>query len=201
MSTILNQLIGVGAIAMVVIFQNEIRDFFFRLGSRSNWKFYKKFQSIFFKKSLSNETALPVMNIVIACRNMSNSHTGALIVIEKENNLQEYINTGDIIDAKISTRIIENIFFKNSPLHDGAMIISNNKITAVGTILPVSKNPGIARNLGLRHRAAMGISEKTDAIVIIVSEESGNISVAMNGNFYLDLSIENLERILTIKTN
>ncbi len=202
MSTILNQLISVGAIVIVVIFQNEIRNFFSQLGSRHNWKLYKRLQRIFKAKDLSDNTpSLPVMNIVMACKNMSNTKTGALIVIERERNLQEYVNSGETVNAEIATRLIENIFFKNSPLHDGAMIISQHRITAVGAILPVSKDPSISRTLGLRHRAAMGISEQTDAIVIIVSEETGKISVAMNGRFLIDLSVEQLERTLTRNTN
>ncbi len=201
MSTILNQLISVGAIVVVVIFQNEIRNFFSQIGSRKTWKFYKKLHK-YFKKDEDHEedTSLPVMNIVMACKNMSNSRTGALIVIEKENNLQEYISTGDTVNADISTRMIESIFFKNSPLHDGAVVISNNRIKAAGTILPVSKSLGIPRNLGLRHRAAMGLSEKTDAIIVIVSEETGAISIAMNGKFYLDLDAQQIEKILSVKT-
>ena len=129
--------------------------------------------------------------------NMSKGKVGALIVIEKNFPLDDIARTGDIIDANINQRLIENIFFKNSPLHDGAMIISNKRIKAAGCILPVSHNLNIPKELGLRHRAALGISQETDALSIIVSEETGGISIAYQGEFYLRLSAEELERMLT----
>lgn len=194
---ILNQIISVGAIALVVLFQEEIRKFLLKLGSRQNWKFYKSIAKII-KGSGHKETqqVFPVMKLVLACRNMSRAKIGALIVLERENSLGEYIESGEQIKADINTRLIENIFFKNSPLHDGAMIISRNQIVSAGAILPVSKNPNIPRHLGLRHRAAMGVSEKSDALVIIVSEETGTISVAIDGVYRLNLTAEDLERIL-----
>jgi DNA integrity scanning protein DisA with diadenylate cyclase activity len=118
-------------------------------------------------------------------------------VVARENSLVDYIESGEQIKADINTRLIENIFFKNSPLHDGAMIIVDDEIVAAGAILPVSKNPNIPRHLGLRHRAAMGVSEKTDALVIIVSEETGTISMAIDGAYRLNLTAEDLERNLT----
>jgi DNA integrity scanning protein DisA with diadenylate cyclase activity len=120
-----------------------------------------------------------------------------LIVIERGAPLEDIIDTGDVIDANINQRLIENIFFKNSPLHDGAMIISNKRITAAGCILPVSHYRDIPKELGLRHRAAMGISQESDAIAVVVSEETGRISVAVKGQFHLRLSAEELESILT----
>ena len=120
-----------------------------------------------------------------------------LIVIERMTPLTEVADTGDKIDANINQRLIENIFFKNSPLHDGAMIISNKRILAAGCILPVSHSLNIPKELGLRHRAALGISQQCDAIAIVVSEETGGISVAIQGNFQLRLSAEKLESILT----
>ena len=128
---------------------------------------------------------------------MSKGKIGALIVIERGAPLEDIIDTGDVIDANINQRLIENIFFKNSPLHDGAMIISNKRITAAGCILPVSHNRDIPKELGLRHRAAMGISQESDAIAVVVSEETGRISVAVKGQFHLRLSAEELESILT----
>ena len=138
-----------------------------------------------------------IMPIVMACMSMSKQKVGALIVIEKTLPLNDIIRSGEIIDANINQRLIENIFFKNSPLHDGAMIISKKRIKAAGCILPVSHSMDIPKELGLRHRAAMGISQETDALSVIVSEETGNISVAYKGNFKLRLSAEELERILT----
>ena len=195
---ILNQVISVGAIALVVLFQNEIRKFLLKLGSRQNWRFYKNIAKIIKGNGQKEiKQSFPVMILVLACRNMSRSKTGALIVVGRENSLAEYIESGEQIKADINTRLIENIFFKNSPLHDGAMIIVDDKIVAAGAILPVSKNPDIPRHLGLRHRAAMGISEKSDALVIIVSEETGTISMAVEGAYRLNLTAEDLERNIT----
>lgn len=200
MGAILNKVISVGAIGLIVIFQNEIRRFFSRLGSKKNWRFVKRFEN--FKKYgnfKKNDKTFPVMKVVLACRDMANSKTGALIVIARKIVLEKYIETGDIIDAKINTRLIENIFFKNSPLHDGAMIIADGMIKSAGCILPVSQNPNISRDLGLRHRSALGISELTDAFVIVVSEETGHISTAMNGQFTLNITPDQLEQQISEK--
>ena len=129
--------------------------------------------------------------------NMSRGKVGALIVIERGMPLDEIVMTGDVIDANINQRLIENIFFKNSPLHDGAMVISKKRIKAAGCILPVSHDLDIPKELGLRHRAAMGISQESDALAVVVSEETGGISVAIRGEFRLRLSAEELESILT----
>jgi uncharacterized protein (TIGR00159 family) len=129
--------------------------------------------------------------------NMSKSKVGALIVIERSVPLDDIVLTGDLIDATINQRLIENVFFKNSPLHDGAMVISKKRIKAAGCILPVSHDLDIPKELGLRHRAAMGISQESDAVAVVVSEETGGISIAVKGNFRLRLSAEELESILT----
>lgn len=136
------------------------------------------------------------MPIVMACMSMGKDKVGALIVIERAIALDDIVDTGENIDAKISQRLIENIFFKNSPLHDGAMVISKKRIKAAGCILPVSHDLDIPKELGLRHRAAMGISQGSDAIAIVVSEETGRISVAAKGEFHLRLSAEELESLL-----
>ena len=128
---------------------------------------------------------------------MSRGKVGALIVIERTSLLDDVVATGDTIDANINQRLIENIFFKNSPLHDGAMVISKKRIKAAGCILPVSHDLSIPKELGLRHRAAMGISQETDALAVVVSEETGGISVSVKGEFRLRLSAEELEGILT----
>ena len=138
-----------------------------------------------------------IMPLVMASINMSRQKVGALMVFERSATLDDIVATGDKIDANINQRLIENIFFKNSPLHDGAMIISDKRIKAAGCILPVSHDLSIPKELGLRHRAAMGISEETDAVAIVVSEETGSISVAVKGRFRLRLSAEELESILT----
>ena len=137
------------------------------------------------------------MPVVMATMNMSRGKVGALIVIERTSLLDDIVATGDTIDANINQRLIENIFFKNSPLHDGAMVISKKRIKAAGCILPVSHDLSIPKELGLRHRAAMGISQETDALAVVVSEETGGISVAVRGEFRLRLSAEELEGILT----
>ena len=147
-----------------------------------------------YAREVDKETIMP---IVMACMSMSKKYVGALLVIERGVPLKDIMDTGEEIDAKINQRLIENIFFKNSPLHDGAMVISNKRIMSAGCILPVSHNLDIPKELGLRHRAALGISQSSDAIAVIVSEETGRISVAIKGEFRLRLSAEELESILT----
>ena len=193
---ILNSIMSLAPILLIVIFQEEIRRFFFMLGKRN--RFFKTIESFFKSKHDKDKTNdITTMQIVSACRKMSQGKVGALIVIERQANLREYIETGEEISANINSRLIENIFFKNSPLHDGAMIISRNRIKAVGCILPVSHSPNIPKVLGLRHRSALGIAEKTDAIAIVVSEENGVISVAENGHLNLNLKTEELENFLS----
>lgn len=136
------------------------------------------------------------MPIVYACMSMSKSKTGALIVIEQSVPLDNYAKSGDMIDANINTRLIENIFFKNSPLHDGALIVAHNRLVAAGCILPVSHDSDVPRTLGLRHRSALGIAQATDAVAIVVSEETGNISIAHRGKLATRLSSTELEHRL-----
>ena len=138
-----------------------------------------------------------IMPVVMSCMNMSRGKVGALIVIERTVPLDDIVRTGDVIDASINQRLVENIFFKNSPLHDGAMIISQHRIKAAGCILPVSHDLDIPKELGLRHRSAMGVSQESDALAIVVSEETGAISIAFHGEFRLRLSAEELESMLT----
>lgn len=195
---IFNQFVNVGVIAIVVLFQNEIRHFLQQIGAHQWWISLKSVADMFqVKKNMEREASIQTMQLVNACRHMSQGKVGALIVIERHDSIQQYIETGDVFTADINTRLVENIFFKNSPLHDGAMMIRNRQIVAAGAILPVSNNQEIPRHLGLRHRAAMGLSEKCDAIVIIVSEETGNISIAYNAEYKLNLSPEELQRFLT----
>ena len=196
LGSILDKLVSVGVIALIVIFQEDIRKFLYELGTQKGTRrlvnFFKSNKVK--EKEVDRETIIP---IVMACMSMSKKYVGALIVIERGVPLNDIVDTGDLIDARINQRLIENIFFKNSPLHDGAMIISNRRIKAAGCILPVSHNLGIPKELGLRHRAAMGISQNSDAIAVVVSEETGRISVAIKGEFHLRLSAEQLESILT----
>jgi hypothetical protein len=197
LGAILDKLVGVGAIALIVLFQEEIRRFLYSLGAHQRIKQLSSFLGSRRNEKNLEATRRLIMPIVMACMNMSKSKVGALIVIERGAPLDDIVDTGDLINANINQRLIENIFFKNSPLHDGAMIIAHKRIKAAGCILPVSHNLDIPKELGLRHRAAMGISQDSDAIAIVVSEETGRISVAMKGQFHLRLSAEELERILT----
>ena len=137
------------------------------------------------------------MPIVYACMSLSKSKTGALIVIKNKMPLEDYEHSGDMIKAEVNNRLLENIFFKNSPLHDGAVIIDNGKIMAAGCILPVSHDTNLPKYLGLRHRSALGISQATDAIAVVVSEETGNISYAYRGEMHLKLSSTDLEHALS----
>jgi Uncharacterized conserved protein len=156
-----------------------------------------KISKFFMRDRKDDENLNDIMPIVLACMSMSKNKVGALIVIEKLMSLNEIIATGEVINANINQRLIENIFFKNSPLHDGAMVIRHKRIEAAGCILPVSHDLTIPKELGLRHRSAMGIAQETDAMAIIVSEETGFISVAYKGQLHVNLSAEELERLLT----
>ena len=185
LGSIFDTLMNVGVIALIVLFQDEIRRFLLTLGSHRHVSALAHFFSGARKEALKHDDIMPV---VMACLSMGKQKVGALIVIEHTTPLDEVVRTGEIIDAAISQRLIENIFFKNSPLHDGAMVISKKRI---------SHDLNIPKELGLRHRAAMGISQKSDAHAIIVSEETGAISVAYRGQFYLRLNAEELESLLT----
>ena len=181
LTEILGAFISVGFIALIVVFQPEIRQFLLLLGTTSFMAGKRKRRFLFWRISMANDEKLEVDKIVKACQSMSNQKTGALIILAKTNELKPYIQTGELIDARLSDQLIETIFFKNSPLHDGALIITGNSIKAARCFLPVSGNMHIDVTLGLRHRAAMGITEKTDAISIVVSEETGELSYAKSG--------------------
>ena len=196
--TILDKFMNIGLLVLVILFQDQIKRFLVELGSHRRWRFIKKLFSL--KKGFTdtaNTDHQRLMPIVYACMSMAKTKTGALIVLERNVTLENYEKTGDIIDAAVNSRLIENIFFKNSPLHDGAMIISNDRIKAAGCILPVSHDTDIPRALGLRHRSALGISQATDAVAIVVSEETGNISLAYRGNLDVKLSNTDLEQKLS----
>lgn len=193
--TILDKFMSIGLIVLVILFQDQIKRFLIDIGSKG------RLRSIIglFHKGKEREEAVKrkgVMAVVYACMSMSKSHTGALIVIQRKVPLRDYEQTGDIIDANVNMRLIENIFFKNSPLHDGAMIIAGGRITSVGCILPVSHDMNIPKSLGLRHRAALGMSQATDAICVIVSEETGGISIARDGQLRVKVSTHDLEQTL-----
>lgn len=198
LGTILDKLVSVGVIAIIVIFQEDIRKFLYNLGAHQR---VRAVMSLFSTKhdhdTDSAELKRSIIPIVMACLSMSKGKVGALIVIQKKSPLTDIVSTGEVVNADINQRLIENIFFKNSPLHDGAMIIADRRIKAAGCILPVSHSLDIPKDLGLRHRAALGMSQESDALCIIVSEETGNISIAYQGAFRLRLSAEELEGILT----
>ncbi|MBQ6433712.1 MAG: diadenylate cyclase CdaA [Bacteroidaceae bacterium] len=194
LGTLLDRIVSVGAIALLILFQDEIRKFFYSIGTHQRVRSLVRFFSGEKKTTHTREDIIP---IVMACLSMSKQRVGALIVIQRSLPLNDFVRSGELIDARISQRLIENIFFKNSPLHDGGMIIAHQRITAAGCILPVTHDMSMPKELGLRHRAAMGISQETDALAIVVSEETGGISIAFRGNLSLRVSAEDLERILT----
>lgn len=185
----------VGIIALIVVFQPEIRKFLLMVGSTNLSGKRKFFSKLKFLKT-ENNTETDIAAIISACENMSSTKTGALIVLERNNNLDFLISTGDAMTITVSQPIIESIFFKNSPLHDGAIIISNNTVKATRVILPVSNEQNIPQRFGLRHRAAIGISEKTDALALAVSEETGQISYIQNGEFVIYKDINELMELV-----
>jgi len=194
LSDILGAFISVGIIALLIIFQPEIRQFLLALGTPSflgKYSTHFAFLSNWFDTSFETDTD----PVVVACQHMSNLKQGALIIITRQNELQQVVNTGVIVDAEISSPLVENIFFKNSPLHDGAMIITQNRIKAAGCVLPVSKKK-LPRYAGLRHRAAIGLTEVSDAIAIVVSEETGHISYSTHGNIRHNIEPATLQQKL-----
>ncbi len=192
--TIVDKFMSIGLIVLVILFQDQIKRVLIDIGARGN---LKHFMRLFKHNKGEDSNHADIMAVVYACMSMSKSKTGALIVFQRKVPLADYEKTGDIIDADVNVRLIENIFFKNSPLHDGAMIIAGNRIKSVGCILPVSHDMNIPKSLGLRHRAALGMSQQTDALCIIVSEETGNISVAEMGKIKVKITAPELEHILS----
>ncbi len=198
LGSIFDRVVSVGTFALIVLFQEEIRRFFSRLGAtrhKSALSFLRRFFST--NKSDDQITDYRLAQLVLACRNMSRSKTGALIVLTRTSDLDFYVQSGEKINANISSRLIETIFFKNSPLHDGAMIITDKRIRATSCIIPISRNQDIPKRLGLRHRAALGITENSDAIAVVVSEETGQISWAVNGQLVANVKPEQLEHFLS----
>lgn len=193
LGNILDKLVSVGVLALIVLFQEEIRKFLYSLGAHRKMVSVMR---IFGGKNAKKSDHQAFMPIVLACMNMGRQKIGALIVIERGTPLDDICESGEQIDGIISQRLIENIFFKNSPLHDGAMIISKDRIKSAGCILPVAHDLDIPKELGLRHRAALGMSQNSDALCIICSEETGRISAAINGKFHLRLSAEKLETLI-----
>lgn len=181
LSAIMETVIDVGAVALVVIFQPEIRQFLTHVGRSAGLEKGKSILDRILNRKRDTIYNESIDELVDACREMSEEKTGALIVLRHEDSLRDIIDTGDTIDAGISKRLIENIFFKNSPLHDGAMIIGGNRIIAARCTLPITVRTDIPANYGMRHKAAVGISERSDADVIVVSEQTGQISFISDG--------------------
>lgn len=195
LGSIFDSLVNTGVIALIVIFQEEIRRFFLTIGSQRRLPAFARFFTV--KKAAGeDDIEKSILPVVMACDSMSKNLVGALIIIERNMSLMDIVTSGEVIDARINTELIKNIFFKNSPLHDGAMIIRRNRIVAAGCILPVSHSQNIPKDLGLRHRSALGITQQSDAIAIIVSEETGTINVAHRGEFKLRLAVNELESFL-----
>ncbi len=193
--SILDKFMSIGLIVLVILFQDQIKRFLIDIGSHGQLSYFRRLFK--HEKKDNDQEHARVMAVVYACMSMSKSKTGALIVFQRKVPLTEYEKTGDMINANVNVRLIENIFFKNSPLHDGAMIIADHRIKAAGCILPVSHDMHIPKELGLRHRAALGMSQETDAVCVIVSEETGGISVAKDGAITVKVSAPDLEHILS----
>ncbi len=193
MGALLDKFVNIGFLVLVIIFQEEIKKFLVSIGSARRWK---RFTGFFREGSREDGTSNQIAPLILACKNMARKKTGALIVIQQNIDLTQWMHAGERFSCDVNARLIENIFFKNSPLHDGAMVIANNKIRAAGVILPVANNADLNKDLGLRHRAALGLAQKTDAIVIIISEERGHLSVAQHGELRINISIEELQSVL-----
>lgn len=199
LGTILGRFINVGVIAVMVVFQQEIRKFLLYIGSNEflknkSWKALFSFSSP--ESSMSSKFLLNADAVINACFVMSESKTGALIIISKKSDLVFYVNTGESVDSALTDKMLENIFYKNSPMHDGAVIIKDNRIVAARCVLPVTEKENFPSNFGIRHRAAVGITETTDAIAITVSEQTGAVSLTVNGEINSNLTKEKLRYLI-----
>jgi uncharacterized protein (TIGR00159 family) len=192
-SSILGQFIGMGVIALLIVFQQEVRHFLLLVGNKYNLQNIFNLERFLSKPSINDEV---INSIVGACEYFAKTRTGALIVLARNSELFTYAQTGVILRSVVSEELLENIFFKNSPLHDGAAIIADNKVLAARCILPVSDRTDIPGSLGLRHRAAIGLSSLTDAYVVVVSEETGHISFVKGGDFKVQISSQELKSFL-----
>ena len=197
LGSIMDKLVSVGVIGLIVLFQDDIRRCCYELGAHQRGNGSRRFFTGEDGRKKEEDLKPIIIPIVMAALNMSKKKVGALIVMQRSMPLDDVANTGEMIDANISQQLIENIFFKNSPLHDGALIVEGKRLKAAGCILPVSHEQNIPKSLGLRHRAALGMSQDSDCIAIVVSEETGGITVAIDGQLQLRLTAEKLESILT----
>ena len=198
LGSILGKFINVGVIAIMVVFQQEIRKFLLYIGSNEflknkNWKTIFNFSA---QENASSKFMLDDDAIINACFSMSDTKTGALIIISKKSDLKFYVNTGEPIDSALTERMLENIFYKNSPMHDGAVIIKDNRIIAARCVLPVTEKENFPSHFGMRHRAAVGITETTDAIAITVSEQTGSVSLTVNGDINSNLTKDKLRFLI-----
>ena len=197
LSTIINKFMSVGIIALIVIFQPEIRRFLLLIGKNTFLQKNKAWWGYLFgNKDIERDNLVRIKPVIDACKSMKKSRTGALIVFVKFYDDQLFANSCEVIDSKISKRLLESIFQKNSPLHDGAVVISENKIKSASCILPLTENDKLPPQFGLRHRAGIGISENTDAVAVIVSEETGEIAYAKQGRVRMNVSFGELEKLL-----
>ncbi len=190
--TVLNNAVELGVIALVVIFQPEVRRFLEQMGSG-------KIKELFVAESYSNDLENAIKETVEAYTTLSRDKVGALMVFERRTLLDDVLKTGTTLDCRVAAQLLKNLFWNKAPLHDGAVIVRNGRIVGAGCMLPLSGNVNLSRDLGMRHRAGIGISENSDAVVAIVSEETGSISVAINGMLKRHLSPETLERMLLLK--
>lgn len=186
---LLSRMVEVGVLALIILFQPEIRRILEQLGSR-------RIVAFFSHSEAGNVMEQTIGQTVLACTEMSQSRTGALIVFEREIMLDEFVRSGTVLDAAVSSELLKNIFFVKAPMHDGAVIVRHGRILGAGCMLPLSKNVNLSRDLGMRHRAGIGMSENSDAVVVIVSEETGSISVAIGGMLKRHLKPETLENLL-----
>lgn len=198
LSSILGKFVNVGVIAIMIVFQQEIRKFLLYIGSNEflrnrNWKGLLKLN---LSQKDEQEIMLNVEAVATACFNMSATKTGALIIVARKSDLKFFINTGDHVDSGLSSRMLENIFYKNSPMHDGAVIIQDNRILAARCVLPVSEKEDFPAHYGMRHRAAVGITENTDALAITVSEQTGSVSITAHGEINPSLTREKFVYLL-----
>lgn len=187
---LLRRAVELGLIALLIIFQPELRRALEKVGSR------RLTRSLFASEFSSLHTEAVITQTVLACADMSRSRTGALIIFARDNQLNEPISTGTVLDAEVTAELLKNIFFVKAPLHDGAVIVKDGRIAAAGCMLPLSSNTNLSRELGMRHRAGIGMSEQSDAVVVIVSEETGAVSVAIDGMLKRHLTPETVEAIL-----
>ncbi len=193
LSAILGQVIGVGVLGLVIVFQQEIRRFLLYIGNKYFYRIGNRFSR---GNGFRGDRGGWISELSAACGQMAQTRTGALIIIARKNDLLFIQETGDTLKAEISQRLIETIFFKNTPLHDGAMIIQNGRIESARCVLPTTERLDISPSLGMRHRAAIGITEQTDAIAIVVSEQTGRISMAKGGILQTNLTVTSLKEKL-----